>query len=239
MIPTSDVASSARAAAVGTGPDAPIQMLRRYAAPRPAGTEGKAPASLRATPEKCELCGIELDRTHRHLLELAKRRVVCACEPCALRFQDVVGGRFKLIPRDPLELPAFKLDDNVWEGFALPINLVFFFFSTAAQKMVALYPSPAGATESLLPLESWEQLVACNPPLARMQPDVEALLVNRVGDSRWHFIAPIDRCYALVGLIRRHWRGLSGGDAVWEKIAAFFDQLRTDSRPLPEEVPHE
>ena len=56
--------------------------------------------------------------------------------------------------------------------------------------------------------------------------DVEALLVNRVGSAREYFLVPIDECYRLVGLIRIHWRGLSGGSLVWGEIAAFFDDLR-------------
>ena len=47
--------------------------------------------------------------------------------------------------------------------------------------MAAVYPSPAGATESLLPLETWDQIVAENPDLQSMEADVEALLVNRLG----------------------------------------------------------
>ena len=64
---------------------------------------------------------------------------------------------------------------------------------------MAYYPGPAGATESLLPLDAWEALVSQNPPLQKLQPDVEALLVNRAGKARNYFIAPIDKCYELVG----------------------------------------
>jgi hypothetical protein len=94
-------------------------------------------------------------------------------------------------------------------------------------KMVALYPSPAGATESLLPLETWSTLVSANPVLGTLEPDVEALLVNRVGDARDYLMAPIDVCYELAGLIRMHWRGLSGGELVWRKIDEFFARLKT------------
>lgn len=68
--------------------------------------------------------------------------------------------------------------------------------------------------------------MAENPALAEMAPEVEALLVNRVGKTRECFIAPIDRCYELAGLIRMHWRGLSGGEVVWQKIQEFFTNLR-------------
>jgi hypothetical protein len=64
-----------------------------------------------------------------------------------------------------------------------------------------------------------------------MEPDVEALLVNRVGSARGYtsaeyYLVPVDECYKLVGLIRAHWRGLSGGAEVWEEIAVFFNGLK-------------
>jgi hypothetical protein len=40
-----------------------------------------------------------------------------------------------------------------------------------------------------------------------------------------YFLAPISECYRLVGLIRVHWRGLSGGARVWEEMSGFFDEL--------------
>ncbi len=204
----------------------PVAALRRFAR---AATESSV---ARAESERCELCSAELPPTHRHLLEVDKRKVVCACDPCALRFQDVVGGRFKLIPRDPRLLPKFQLTDAQWESLALPIDLAFFFFSTPLGKTTAMYPSPAGATESLLPLTAWRTLLADNPALRHLQADVEALLVNRVGESRESFLAPIDACYELVGLIRMHWRGLSGGEAVWQEIARFFSALKQRARTL-------
>ena len=57
--------------------------------------------------------------------------------------------------------------------------------------------------------------------------DIEALLVNRSGQARDYFIAPIDKCYELVGTIRMHWRGLSGGQEVWDRIAEFFRDLKS------------
>lgn len=111
----------------------------------------------------------------------------------------------------------------------VPISMAFFFFSTPAGKVVALYPSPAGPTESLLTLDSWHEIVAGNPVLQHMETDVEALLVNRVGPAREYYLAPIDECYKLVGLIRAHWRGLSGGTEVWAEINNFFSALKKKS----------
>ncbi len=176
--------------------------------------------------ERCELCNLVLPPVHRHLLDMASRQVACSCDPCALLFQNAVGGKFKLIPRDARLLPDFHLNDGEWESLALPIDLAFFFYSTPAKKMTAMYPSPAGPTESLLTLAAWEGLVRQNPALQTMEADVEALLVNRAQGAREYFLAPIDKCYELVGTIRMHWRGLSGGDEVWRAIARYFEALR-------------
>lgn len=156
--------------------------------------------------------------------------MACSCDPCALLFQNAVGEKFKLIPRDAHTLPNFQMSDGEWESLSLPIDLAFFFYSTPGGKMTAMYPSPAGPTESLLPLTSWEALVRGNPFLKNMEADVEALLLNRAGAAREYFLAPIDKCYELVGTIRMHWRGLSGGDDVWREIAAFFAKLKGDAR---------
>jgi hypothetical protein len=192
--------------------------LRRFAQPRP-------------TLRRCELCSVSLAAEHRHMLEISTGQIVCACDSCGLRFQAVLDGRFKLIPRDVRSLPDMDLTDVQWESLALPINLAFFFHSTPVNRTKAMYPSPAGATESLLPLKAWDTLVANNIALARMESDVEALLVNRVGTKREYYLAPIDVCFELVGLIRVHWRGLAGGEIVWGEIDKFFSRLRMESHP--------
>jgi hypothetical protein len=180
--------------------------------------------------EQCELCGLQLGASHRHLLETATRRIVCACDGCAMTFVPVVGGRFQAIPRDARALPHFQISDSAWESLALPINLAFFFHHSPNDKIVALYPGPAGATESLLPLTAWEMIVEENPILRELQPDVEALLVRRTGEWRSYFIAPIDKCFELVGLIRMHWRGFTGGEEAWLAIDHFFTKLKETAR---------
>jgi hypothetical protein len=110
--------------------------------------------------------------------------------------------------------------------------MAFFFRSTAEGRVVPLYPGPAGATESLLELESWKELETANPILTELEPDVEALLVNRVGSTRDHYLVPIDRGYQLVGLIRTGWRGLSGGTEVWRSINGFFAELKAEAKTV-------
>jgi hypothetical protein len=183
----------------------------------------------RANTERCELCSAELAEMHSHLMEQGNRQILCACEACALLFCDRADANYLRIPRRILSLVEFQMTDMQWESLMIPINLAFFYFDSAAGKMTAMYPSPAGATESSLSLESWEEIQSQNLPLQTMEPNVEAFLVNRVGSSPEYFLVPIDECFRLVGLIRMHWKGLSGGTEVWQQIERFFTGLRSRS----------
>ena len=71
-------------------------------------------------------------------------------------------------------------------------------------------------------------MIAANPMLAPLVSDVEALLVNRINGAREYYLVSIDRCYALIGLIRKHWRGLSGGAEVWEAVRDYLTNLQDD-----------
>jgi hypothetical protein len=133
-----------------------------------------------------------------------------------------------------VRLEDFSFTDTEWEGLRLPISLAFFYDSSPQRRIVACYPSPAGATESLLELETWTEIRARHSLLAGLTPDVEALLVNRTRTPGDYLIVPIDECFRLVGLIRTHWKGLSGGTEVWKEIAAFFSVLHQRARPAGE-----
>lgn len=196
-----------------------LASLRRFMRPRP---------SARA---RCELCSAELADDHDHLVELANRRLCCACEACAILFSNPAAPKYRRVPRRADFLTDFRLTDVQWEGLQLPINLAFFLDSTAAGRVIALYPSPAGATEALPPPDAWQALVEDNPGLRDLEPEVEALLVNRLGANPEHYRVGVDVCYALVGIVRKHWRGLSGGTAVWAEIGRFFAGLKERSRP--------
>ena len=164
--------------------------------------------------ERCDLCGSDVAAEHEHLLDVTERRLLCACGACAVLFERTTTR--KRVPRRVRLLDDFQLDDAQWDALGIPINLAFFVDSTSHQRVVAYYPSPAGATESLLSIEP-----LFLPP---MEKDVEALLVNRSVPE--YFIAPIDQCYRLVGLVRTQWSGLSGGSKVWTAIADFFNEMR-------------
>jgi hypothetical protein len=162
----------------------------------------------RAAPpeERCELCAVPIAHEHSHLVERETRRLVCACRPCYLVFmpKGASGGRFRCVPERYLHDPAFDLTPAQWDDLQIPVGMAFFFYNSDMKKSVAFYPGPAGATESLLALDTFE----C-------------------------YLVPIDACYELVGLVRLHWKGFDGGEEAETAIAEFFGRLREQSRSLP------
>jgi Family of unknown function (DUF5947) len=174
--------------------------------------------------ELCDLCGLVIPPDHRHLLHLVERRIVCSCEACwALRAGE---GDYRPTGNRTLWLPDLDIPDELWAGLQIPIGLAFFMHSTVTECVVAMYPSPAGATESELRFESWARLCELNPVLGELERDIEGLIVNRLTDPHIHVIAPIDQCYALTGAIKATWEGISGGSGVGDAVSRFFDELR-------------
>jgi hypothetical protein len=214
-------------------PDAAVE-IDRSAAPAP---QSIVPVdrlrmharSRRATAaEHCELCGDAIVSAHEHLVDPLARELKCACGACAVLFDSPRDGRWKRVPRRARRLAGFRMTDEAWSALGIPIDLAFFYRSSAAERVVALYPGPAGATESLLSLDAWTRLEADNPDLSSLIADVEALLVRRGRGADEYYRVSIDACYALVGHIRKHWRGLSGGTEAWSRIGAFFDDLKRE-----------
>jgi len=190
-------------------------------------------AEREAAAERCDLCGLPIPSEHRHLLDLTQRELMCACQACSVLFASdaASAGHYRLVGERRLRVADLQLDDVAWEELRLPVEMAFFFHNSAAGRVQAFYPSPMGPTESLLGLEAWAAIEDANPLLRTLSPDVGALLVNRVHGARGHWIVPIDDCYALVGLIRTRWRGLTGGAEVWGEIARFFEELDRRARP--------
>jgi Family of unknown function (DUF5947) len=195
------------------------------------GAPATAGGPPRRVQERCDICNAPVPDDHRHLLQLEERQIVCSCEACwALHSGD---AEYRPVGTRTVWLEPFDLDDQLWARFQIPIALAFFMRSSVTGAVVAFYPSPAGATESELSLDSWEELVRRNPALETLDADAEALIVNRLDDPPQFVIAPIDQCYALVGLIKTRWEGISGGPALREAVPEFFVSLRERTHRAP------
>ena len=186
--------------------------------------------SPRPNVEKCELCSAELASQHQHLLDTQTRGVLCSCDACAILFPLQQGQSYRRIPRYSRFLSGFAISDAQWQMLNIPIDLAFFCRTGLPSRPVAYYPSVAGAVQSLLSLESWDEIVANNRVLDTMEAEVEALLINRTTTPHEYYLLPIDECYRLVGLIRQQWRGFSGGKEMWQTIAGFFISLKQKAK---------
>ncbi|MFF5205689.1 DUF5947 family protein [Streptosporangium sp. NPDC000396] len=198
--------------------------LRRFREPRP--------APLQAAEERCEMCAEPIGAEHGHVVNVETRALICACRSCYLLFtvEGAAMGKFLAVPDRYLYDPSFRLNAADWDELQIPVRMAFFFRNSALGRTVAFYPSPGGATQSELPLETWERVLAANPALAGALPDVEALLIDRRGDGCACHLVPVDACYRLVGLVRTRWKGFDGGQEAWQAIDGFFADLRERSR---------
>jgi hypothetical protein len=178
--------------------------------------------------ERCDLCAQPVGTGHRHLLDLAARQIRCACGPCSILFDQraAEGNHYRLLPDRVMRIPGDVIDDATWSGLGIPVGIAFFFHSSSAGRPVGFYPGPLGATESALDLKTWSDVQSRHESLRDMEPDVEALLVNRTKGSHECWLVPVDECYRLVAVIRTHWSGFAGGEKVWDAIRSFFDSLR-------------
>ncbi|WP_149182514.1 DUF5947 family protein [Streptomyces sp. TRM49041] len=182
---------------------------------REAADRGQGPG------DHCDLCGERVPDDHRHLCDTSREEVLCACRPCSLLFvKDEAGeGRYRLVPTRRIRLPPVDTT-----ALGVPVGLAFF-VPRADGTVTAHYPSPAGPTRWEPEPAAWQDLVARCPRVADLEPDVEALLVNTAWDMSHHWIVPVDDCLRMVAVVRREWRGMSGGGQVWPAIGQFFAEL--------------
>jgi hypothetical protein len=186
---------------------------------------GRPPRQTTEAVERCDLCGLGIPERHRHVLDREQADLLCTCQACTLLFTREAAGRghYRLVPDTRVRLADVPSDLGV------PVGLAFVVPHEDGQ-VVAHYPSPMGTTQHTVEPATWAAVVARCPELAGMAPEVQALLVNTARGAREHWLVPIDDCYRLVAVVRREWRGLSGGSRVWPEIAQFFDRLATTSR---------
>ncbi|WP_328535370.1 DUF5947 family protein [Streptomyces sp. NBC_00344] len=201
----------------------PVASLLRVTRNRPKPAAG----------ERCEMCADTIGHSHPHVVNLDSRALMCSCRPCYLLFSDEEAQlRYRAVPERYLHFSGLALDERTWDEMQIPVGLAFLFRNSVQGRLAAFYPGPAGATESELPLNTWDTIVATHPALSVLRPDVEALLVRRPegGEGSCHLV-PIDACYELVGTLRTLWRGFDGGRQAHDATEAFFAQVEDRSRP--------
>jgi hypothetical protein len=204
----------------------PARRLRRIAQ-RPRAADPHAGA------DGCEMCAEPVPATHRHLLETSAdnaQRVLCACQACTLLFDHHAagGGHYRLIPQRRVPLPGFRLDDVLWAGLGVPVDMAFFVRHVDGA-VTARYPGPLGTVRAGVAPETWQRVAELNPGVREMDTDVEALLVRRGRDVREHWLVGVDDCYRLAALVRTSWTGISGGSRVWARLEEFFAELRGEA----------
>ncbi len=170
-------------------------------------------ASIRR--EGCELCGASIGLDHPHLFDRSKRRTLCVCSAC---FTTPAQERLKKPPHVFRPLSDVEIDDAEWAALDIPVGLAFLLRSSIETGVAAVYPGPGGVMGSRPDVAAWDAIVERNPSLNALEPDVEALFVNRLWNRRAYFLVSIDHCFALSALIRAHWRGILGGSEALEKL---------------------
>jgi hypothetical protein len=203
--------------------DVLARIRANRAAPQPAG-------------ERCEMCSEPIADEHQHVVNVEGRQLMCVCRGCYLLFTDEKAElRYRAVPDRYLAFPDFALDRRQWEALQIPVGLAFFFRNSTLGRTVAFYPGPAGATESELDLQAWNDIRSADPRVDGLADDTEALLV-RVGDDERVapecYLVPIDACYEFVGRLRTLWRGFDGGQEARAYIDDFFARVADRSRVL-------
>jgi hypothetical protein len=197
-------------------------VLRRISANRPAPS----------AEERCDMCRETIGDEHSHVVDIRNRSMMCTCRPCYLLFtRDGADLAYRSVPDRYLHFPDLAISAGAWDDLAIPVSVAFFFTHSAKQQVVAFYPSPAGATESELPLDAWAGIVEANPALQSASDDVEAILLRKQGDDVSGYLVPIDACYELVGHLRRLWRGFDGGQDVHHRLDEFFADVAARAKP--------
>jgi len=148
-----------------------------------------------AEGDRCDLCAEPLASDHEHLFAPRERALACVCAGCAL----IQIARYRRVPK---RFTPVAIDSRALLAMlGVPVGVAAILVHEDGRKVVT-YPGPAGLVEAAL-----DEELADMPPL---EPEVEALVCSSLaGGGAW--IAGIDIVFELIGELRRHWRGLTGG----------------------------
>ena len=207
----------------------PLQVLSRIRATQP--RERPRPG------ERCEMCSTPIPDEHDHVVDMQQRSLQCACRGCYLLFTPPgrAASAIAPFPTDTCPSRASSLSPAQWDELQIPVSVAFFFLNSSLERVAAFYPGPAGATESLLSLDAWDEVVAANPGLATLLPDVEALLVRTRStpmpappSATWCPSTPVTSWWDSSGDCGA---GFDGGREAHDALEAFFAAVRARARP--------
>lgn len=177
---------------------------------------------------RCELCAAPMAAAHRHVVELGRRGVLCACHACAILFTRVEpGARFRTVGDRVLADRSCSLTAAQWASAGVPVALAFCYRESTTGRVLVCYPGPAGIVDGELDETAWQIVSAATALASQLEPDIEALLVRgtRGAPQMNCYLVPISSAYELAARLRGSWRGFSGGDEAERELAAYFAEL--------------
>ena len=185
----------------------------------PAATATRRPCPSRRPGSAARCAPSRSATSHGHVVEPRAAARSCApagpatcCSPTRRRGRRPLPRRARPLPARP----GVRARRGRWDALQIPVRrrllLPQLRRSTGWWRF---YPSPAGATESLLPLDAWDEVVAANPAWPTSSPTSRRCWCGAAGEGFECFLVPIDACYELVGLVRLHWKGFDGGEEAW------------------------
>ena len=137
-----------------------------------------------------------------------------AAAACSSRPKARAAATSRPCPTATSRSPTSSSRPRSGTALQIPVSVAFFFVNSTLDRVAAFYPEPAGATESLLPLDTWdEHRQPPTPSSRRCSPTSRRSSFAPTGRrARCEcFLVPIDACYELVGQLRRLWQGFDGG----------------------------
>lgn len=229
-----------------------LSRLRRFARSTEAWPGAPSPGAeppwrARAEASRCELCSAAVAERHPHLWEPSLKQLRCACPACAVLFDGPAGaagapgerGAERRLVRVPDRVrrvaDAGELAARLWQELEVPVDLAFVVLQAEGTGTV-VYPGAAGPVVAPIAAERAAWLASELPALRELTPEVEALLVDRrVVDRREPrdrvLVLPLDEAYRLAGVLRRGWRGLSGGPELARELLRLLSELEGRAGP--------
>ena len=156
--------------------------LRSWPAPRTAEREAQ---------EHCDLCSEPIPPEHRHLLDLETRELRCACRraACCSTARAPAAGTTPG-PRPAAAAGRLRARRRAWEELRIPVDMAFFFHRARGRARRRLLPGADGRDRVAARAARLGGDRGRQPRARGMEPDVEALLVNRARGARDSWLVP-------------------------------------------------